>query len=621
MIPVMRACVDPRVKRVTVVCGAQMGKTDSILNVIGARLDDNPAPVLYVGPTRSQVEKIIEPRLMAMIRSSKNLRAIYAKGKASSKTAKRINGVLCRLAWAGSPSELASQEAAIAAMDEIDRMAFDLRGEGSPIELVDARLATFPGSKLILTSTPTEGSINEYRDERSGLVHWELSAPEDVRSTVWRSWQEGTRHEWAWPCPDCSRYFIPRFNLLKWPEKSTPGQAFRKARLACPACGVLIEDRFKAAMNRRGVFAAPGQSIDDEGNLSGDFEFNSHASFWISGLCSPWLSWGKRAGDFVTAVRSGDTGRIQAVTNTGFGELWKSSGESLPWQDIRALGAGYSHTEFPAGPIILTCGVDVQQDRLIYVIRGWSYNLESWLVEHGELYGETVYDPVWGLLGNLLNRTWGDLSIRLMVVDSGYAPRAGHTTSEVVLQNTWRRPDHMVYKFCRQYSGRAVPTKGHDEQSKPLHSAEIDILINGQTIKKGLRLWHIDSNFFKSWVYARLKQPVDSNNAWHLPHDVSEDYCMQITAEAKLVKASGRISWIRLRKENHVLDCEVLNVAAAHMLSLQTLRPRGEEPTAASKDPSPGAVSPPAIVTPRPTQPSVAQGVRAPQKNWINGWR
>src|SRR5690606_27638038 len=99
-------------------------------------------------------------------------------------------------------TELASQEAALALVDEIDRMDTDVGGEGSPLALAEARTETYPDGKSIVTSTPTEGNVGAKQLE-TGLTHWEEAAPEDVGSSIWKLWQDGTRYEWAWPCPDC----------------------------------------------------------------------------------------------------------------------------------------------------------------------------------------------------------------------------------------------------------------------------------------------------------------------------------------------------------------------------------------------------------------------------------
>ena len=73
MIPIVRACVDHRIREVVVVMGAQMGKTENMLNVIGHRLDDDPVPTLYIGPTQKLVESISRDRFAKMFASSRSL--------------------------------------------------------------------------------------------------------------------------------------------------------------------------------------------------------------------------------------------------------------------------------------------------------------------------------------------------------------------------------------------------------------------------------------------------------------------------------------------------------------------------------------------------------------------
>jgi Phage terminase large subunit (GpA). len=53
MIPWSAAVHRGGYRRVVAVTSAQSGKTDSMLDIIGARLDQRPAPILYVGPTKS----------------------------------------------------------------------------------------------------------------------------------------------------------------------------------------------------------------------------------------------------------------------------------------------------------------------------------------------------------------------------------------------------------------------------------------------------------------------------------------------------------------------------------------------------------------------------------------
>src|ERR1019366_9558387 len=47
-----RAIAEGRYRRAVMVCGAQAGKTETLLDVIGERMDRQPAPIIYVGPSK-----------------------------------------------------------------------------------------------------------------------------------------------------------------------------------------------------------------------------------------------------------------------------------------------------------------------------------------------------------------------------------------------------------------------------------------------------------------------------------------------------------------------------------------------------------------------------------------
>jgi phage terminase large subunit GpA-like protein len=165
--------------------GAQMGKTAGLLNVIGHKLDDDPAPILYIGPTKSNIDGVIEPQVSQLLRSAKSLWAKTLQGRKAQKLIKRVAGVTLRLAWAGSPTELASQPAHTVLVDEVDRME-PIAGEGDPVGLAEARIATYPDGRMIITSTPTEGSVTSSKHPETGVEHWDLAEPEEINSSVWK---------------------------------------------------------------------------------------------------------------------------------------------------------------------------------------------------------------------------------------------------------------------------------------------------------------------------------------------------------------------------------------------------------------------------------------------------
>jgi len=589
VVPIGRAFSIPTMRRISFMMARQMAKTNGVMfNVMGQRLDDDPTPMLYVGPTQSNIDDVIEPKITEMLENSPTLWEKTARGQENKKHAKRVSGVSLRLAWAGSSTQLKADSAGLGFVDEIDGIEADMKkhGEGSTVDMVEAITSTFPEGKVGLTSTPTEGYVETCVDERTGIEHW---APSDtVTSAIWKHWQEGSRHEWAWPCPHCLEYFVPRFKLLIWPDGANPVEAEDEAGVTCSKCGSLVNEMSRTWMNDRGVMVSPGQQplaydsangsfseggtgvtlIDHADNGKklqlawGDFHLpgwsRGAASFWVSGLAtfSAKKTWGFIAGKFLRAVRSLEHERLQGVYNTDLGELYRVSGEAPKWDTVLACTGVYTIGMIPEDIKTITAGVDVQKNRLVYAVRGWADGFTSYLIEHGELWGDTDQPMVWTLLSDLLHKDFDGLPISKMSVDSGY-----------------RRDE--VYHFCRMNKPIAVPTKGHDRLDKPYYASLVDVNFRGKVIKNGLQLWHVDSDVMKSWVHARIDWPKDQDGVWLLPSDIDEDYCKQIIAEQRVVKPSGQVTWVQVSKDNHFLDAEALAYLAVRIGGISKRNRRG----------------------------------------------
>src|SRR3954471_3776091 len=229
MIAPARAAAACERKRIVVVTAAQCGKTEMQLDIAGQRLDQKPAPILYAGPNKQFLTEQFEPRIMALLDGAPSLAGKVARGKRMTKTRKVIAGVPFRLAHAGSSAALKSDPAALALVDEYDEMIANIRGQGDPLGLVERRGDTYPDFVAVVTSTCQRGMVEAALDAASGLMFWAPAKSEDVESPIWRLWQEGTRHHWAWPCPHCGEYFIPRFACLRYPEHATPTLVAREA--------------------------------------------------------------------------------------------------------------------------------------------------------------------------------------------------------------------------------------------------------------------------------------------------------------------------------------------------------------------------------------------------------
>jgi phage terminase large subunit GpA-like protein len=118
-----------RYRRVVLVCAAQSGKTDAVLDAIGCRLDTRPCDLIYVGPSLDFNVNIFEPRLMQLFDQAPTLNAKVGRGHKNKKTKKIVAGCTLRLGHAGSVNPLKSAPALITIIDEFDSMQ-ELKGHG-----------------------------------------------------------------------------------------------------------------------------------------------------------------------------------------------------------------------------------------------------------------------------------------------------------------------------------------------------------------------------------------------------------------------------------------------------------------------------------------------------------
>jgi phage terminase large subunit GpA-like protein len=571
LVPFMRKVHAGTHKRVVAVTAAQSGKTESILDGIGARIDQRPAPILYVGPSRDFVTDQFEPRLMELLDQAETLRAKVARGKRQKKLLKVVGGVRIRLGFAGSSTSLKSDPFGLGFVDEYDEMMGNIKGQGDPLGLAEARGDTYADFVTAVVSTPSQGAVEIERDPVSGLEFWRKTDPELVQSPIWRLFQQGTRHHFAWACPHCGEYFIPRLRDLQWPKGATPAEARRGAYLQCPqGCAEPILDHHKPEMIAGGVMIAPGQTLEEARQGVNEPDVDTW-SCWTSGLCSPFVTFGDRAARYLTALASGETDKVQTAVNAAFGEVYDVSlGADVPaWEEVLKRRLPYARGSIPSGGLRLFMAVDVQKFSLIYAIRAFGSRGTSWLVDHGQLYGPTQDDDVWTALADLMLTPVGGMQVERVYIDSGFRPDKPDQGSE-----------HKVYEFCRRFSWIASPTKGKDVQHPPYRVAKIEVKPDGKKAVYSIDLVWLSTDFFKSLVVSRLRIPMGVPGALYLNADVEEDYARQLTSEARIIE-NGKPKWVQRARDNHFFDVEAMLAAAGYAHNVQRI-PEGVEREASS---------------------------------------
>jgi phage terminase large subunit GpA-like protein len=169
------------------------------------------------------------------------------------------------------------------------------------------------------------------------------------------------------------------------------------------------------------------------------------AGFWINSLYSPWRRWRDLTKKFLIDRRSPET--LRESVNTVLAEPWDDEAQTSV--DMTELVARREHCSapVPAGVAILTCGVDVQADRLELELVGWGRGEESWSIEYRVIPGDPTGAAVWTELDEYLQRQRRHehdvmLPVSACCIDSGYESQA-------------------VYDFCRtRYHRRVFAVKG-----------------------------------------------------------------------------------------------------------------------------------------------------------------
>ena len=545
--PYMRAIMDALspshpARRIVFMSGAQLGKTEAGNNWIGYCIHQAPGPFLAVQPTTELAKRLSQQRIEPLIEESPELREIVmpARARDSGNTvlAKRFAGGQLVLTGANSAVGLRSMPARWLFLDEVDAYPGDVEGEGDPVALAEARTRTFGHRrKVFMVSTPTIKGLS--RIER------EFEATDQRRYFV--------------PCPYCSHMQWLRFERLRW-EKGQP----ETAEYICENCERGIAEHHKTAMLASGEWRATAECADPH-----------VIGFHISGLYSPvgWLSWEQIAREWEAA--QGNDAALKAAKNTLLGESWQERGEAPDWKRLYEREKDHALRTVPFGALVLTAGADIQHDRIEIDVWAWGRGLESWLVDHIVIDGDTSRATVWDDLTRLLASEWkheggAPMRIARLAIDSG----DGRSTSQ-------------VYAWVRKFgAGVAAAIKGVDgfDRSSPIDGPTfVDATEDGRKIRRGVRLWKVSVAVFKSETYRflRLERPTAEELAEgiafpdgfiHLPAGISAEWVKQLTAEQLVTVRDRRgftkLEWRQMRERNEALDCRVYARAAAWMLGV-----------------------------------------------------
>jgi len=501
-------------KKVVFIAGTQVGKTEVGNNWLGSIIHQSPAPVMVVQPTvEIATKRWARQRFNPMVEHTKVLQGLIkpARSRDSGNTSsmKEFPGGVLVIAGANSAAALRSTPVRFLFLDEVDAYPADVDGEGDPISLAERRTSTFPRRKILITSTPTT------KDE----------------SAIEAEFLQSDQRHYHLPCPHCSQLIVLDDEHLQ--DDGTFG---------CPANGCVIDEHHKTEMLANGVWVAH----NPESPIPG---FKLPSYYAPLGLGYTWLE--------ITELRAKakeDPEESKTYTNTIMAETYEDESGKVEWKDVADRAGGYSSRTIPDGCLLLTAGVDTQDDRWAIEIMGFGrgrwFTIDAW-----EVPGQPGVEEEWEKLDTVLdarfaNRYGVEMKVLGMGVDTG-----GHHT-------------HMAYQYCRTRKHRRVMAmKGSKFYGRPIlpsRPSPQDVNVRGRIIRAGVDLWHVGTDTAKGAIFAKLTADHGAeyeDQRFRFPSDMPDEFFQQLTAERY---DTTRQRWVKPRhKRNEFLDTTVYAVAAA----------------------------------------------------------
>lgn len=485
---IMDAIGDPHIRRVVIMCAAQLGKTELLLNILGYFMAYAPAPILVMQPTLDMGQTFSKDRLAPMIRDTPVLRGLVdVKSRYAGNTILKKNfpGGHITIVGANSATGLASRPIKVLLADEVDRYPGSAGTEGDPLSLAQKRQTTFWDKKTVMVSTPVIKGHSRIETE----------------------YNQSTREEWNVPCPECGHYqpFVWA-NLIFDPDDLQKEIVYK-----CERCGCVANEYRWKQQSQQGRFVAENPGAETRG-------------FHLNTLASTFCGWKEIVQKFIVAKEQLDQGNPEGMkvwVNTELGETWEERGEQVEDTELFNRREIYDAV-VPEEVLVLTAGVDVQDDRFEVEIVGWGVGKESWGIRYQKIYGDMLKEQVWEDLDAFLQTVWckkDGTALRIIscCIDSG-----GHHTDQ-------------VYRFTKERYERGVwAIKGKG-------GAEVPYIRNPTTnnrVKTPLFIIGVDAG--KVLLYQRLRHNTKGPNYCHFPANeeagYDETYFKGLTSEKMVVR-------------------------------------------------------------------------------------
>ena len=271
-------------------------------------------------------------------------------------------------------------------------------------------------------------------------------------------------------------------------------------------------------------------------------ERKDHLGYQLSALASAFRSWESIVKEFLEI--KGDKEKLKAFINTVLAETWEDENVAkLDYEKLYKAREKYS-AEVPDEVLILTAGIDVQDDWLAIEVVGWGAN-GVYGIEYKTIHGNLEEQQIWRELDLYLQREFKYADGQGLHIYSACIDTGGNHTQRVY-----------DYVAPRQYQ-RIIGIKGQGGDAVPVNNGFRKT--DGKGRNSVIQLLSVGVNTLKDITYGGLHiRDKEVKGYCHFPKNHGRgydmDYFMSLTAEVKSYK-NKKVEWIKIRERNEALDC------------------------------------------------------------------
>lgn len=591
-------------REVTVRGSAQIAKTESIINpTVAAWHEFMPLNSLVVHPTTAAARDWIDQKWFPLRRRAPALRNLFGRGGADNSDAKfrqetiDRTGIL-KITSAGSPDDLAQTSHRLVVMDDLSK--FEMHAKGDPEAMAESRASSFEDAKILRASTP-------------------LALP-DCRIT--KAFRRSDQRFYHMPCPHCGNeapFTWENFKARLDPEN------LAAAHFSCESCGSIILHSDKAGMIANGRWIAQ--------NPRGD-----HPGFHLWRAYAPQRDWASIAYDYARVMGWTTLGAVETAKEADLSAKTDAKTEQTFWNDVLGLpyemASGGLNWEWlrdrvegqgddkatdaeaplprgivPACGVLLTAGVDCQDDRVEVHIVAFGRALRRWTVDYLVIPHRIEEEACWKALDALLNGTWRTqtglrLPLDMLAIDSG----------------NW---DGAVFSWAKRHLvSRVVAVKGASSANGPaVRRMQFDKKKDREAKVRRGRGYMVNVSQMKADFYGWLGKtdPIERGFC-AFAAQLGDEFYRMITAEVRVQKRarSGVVTsvWdlVEPGRRNEALDTMLYAEAAARLKGWATMTDEQWSVIEAQRGDAPPEPQGDLFDAAMPAVPVKAQPAPAPQK-------